>query len=115
MIPTIDPQVKHVGVSHLRKLNADTLRSLEGALVICENSEPLAVIVTYEMFLRIQQVTAKSLEAVNGILDNGSPGGTINPTLPPRRKGDFTNLDAVGPRLSDGRGKVTRETRGGKR
>lgn len=97
MIPTIDPQVKHVGVSHLRKLNAKTLRTLQGALVICENSEPLAVVVTYAMFLRIQQTTAKSLESISGILKD-------NPLAD-------RYLDAVGPRLSDGRGKVTRETR----
>lgn len=101
MIPTIDPQVKHVGVSHLRKLNADALRGLQGALVICENSEPLAVVVTYEMFLRIQQVTAKSLDAVSGILKD-------NPLAD-------RYLDAVGPRLSDGRGKATKGTRRGAR
>lgn len=71
MIPTIDPQVKHVGISHLRKLNADTLRALEGALVICENSEPLAVIVSYETFLRMQQAMSQSLAVVGGITDNG--------------------------------------------
>lgn len=32
-----------------------------------------------------------------------------------RESREQTQLDAVGPRLSDGRGKVTRETRGGKR
>lgn len=55
MIPKIDPLVRHVGVSYLRKLNASVLRNLQGAMVICDNSEPLAVIVSYETFLRIQQ------------------------------------------------------------
>lgn len=71
MIPTIDPQVKHVGISHLRKLNADTLRNLQGALVICDNSEPIAVIVSYETFLRIQSTERKLSAAVDYVVPRG--------------------------------------------
>lgn len=53
-IPRIDPNVKYRGVSELRKLNSETLRDLPSALVITDNGEPLAVIVSFEMFLRIQ-------------------------------------------------------------
>ncbi len=53
-IPRIDPNVKYRGVSELRKLNAETLRELPSALVITDNGEPLAVIVSFEMFLRMQ-------------------------------------------------------------
>jgi hypothetical protein len=54
MIPHIDPDVKYWGVSRLRKLNSKTLRELPSAVVIQDNGRPLAVIVSYEMFLRIQ-------------------------------------------------------------
>lgn len=52
--PRIDPNVKYCGVSKLRELNADKLRELSGALVIQDNNEPLAVIVSYETFLLVQ-------------------------------------------------------------
>lgn len=71
MIPIIDPQVKHVGISHLRKLNAGQLRSLTGALVICDNSEPLVVIVSYETFLRIQSTGQKLSSAVDYVVPRG--------------------------------------------
>ena len=71
-IPKIDPNVRHVGVSYLRKLNASQLRQLDGAIVICDNSEPLAVIVSYETFLRIQQaqvVLSDGVEKAIGKID----------------------------------------------
>ena len=52
--PRIDPNVKYCGVSKLRELNSDKLRELPGALVIQENNEPIAVIVSYETFLLMQ-------------------------------------------------------------
>lgn len=53
-IPRIDPDVKYRGVSELRKLNAETLRELKSALVIQGNGDPVAVIVSFETYLRIQ-------------------------------------------------------------
>ena len=47
-IPRIDPNVKYRGVSELRKMNAEALRELPSALVITDNGEPLAVIVSFE-------------------------------------------------------------------
>lgn len=98
MIPTIDPQVKHVGISHLRKLNADILRNLQGALVICDNSEPIAVIVSYETFLRIQQaqiVLSNGVDKAIGMIEavtetrarmaKGTQGALARPL---REKGD---------------------------
>lgn len=55
MIPTIDPRVKYVGASHLRKLNSSQLRQLDGVIVVRDNSEPLAVIVPYQTYLKLQQ------------------------------------------------------------
>jgi PHD/YefM family antitoxin component YafN of YafNO toxin-antitoxin module len=53
-IPKIDPNVRHVGVSKLRKLNSDDLRKMEETLVLQENDTPLAVLVKYEKYLILQ-------------------------------------------------------------
>lgn len=57
-IPQIDPNVKYRGTSSLRELNAETLRTLEGAIVIQgADLEPLAVIIPYETYLKMQLLT----------------------------------------------------------
>ena len=51
----IDERVKHVGVSKLRQLNSDTLRKMNGNLfVLQDGDEPLAVLLSYESYLKIQ-------------------------------------------------------------
>lgn len=66
-IPVIDPSVKHVGVSKLRELNATKLReeTTEGTFVIQENDTPLAVLLSYEKYLIIQE----QMQAVMNTLD----------------------------------------------
>jgi len=55
-LPNIDPNIKHVGVSKLRGLNASKLKEhTEDTLVIQENDKPLAVLFSYERFLEIKQ------------------------------------------------------------
>jgi len=54
-IPTIDPNVKHVGVSKLRDFNASKLKETEDTYVIQENEVPLAVLLRYEKFLIMQE------------------------------------------------------------
>ena len=53
-IPRIDRSVEHVGVSRLRKLNSDDLKTMEKTLVLQENDQPLAVLLTYEKYLVLQ-------------------------------------------------------------
>jgi hypothetical protein len=53
-IPRIDPKVKHVGVSKLRKLNSNDLRNTKETLVLQENDTPLAVLLKYENYLILQ-------------------------------------------------------------
>lgn len=53
--PVIDPTIKHVGVSKLRELNAATLKETEDTFVIQDNNTPLAVLLSYEKFLIMQQ------------------------------------------------------------
>ncbi|MGD0571117.1 MAG: hypothetical protein ABSA78_22185 [Candidatus Sulfotelmatobacter sp.] len=55
-IPNIDPNVRHVGVSKLRNLNATSLKEhTEETLVIQENDIPLAVLFSYKRFLAIKE------------------------------------------------------------
>lgn len=54
-IPHIDPRIGYRGVSELRKLNADTLRKIEGLIVVQDNGQPIAVIVPFDLYLEIQQ------------------------------------------------------------
>ena len=53
--PVIDPTIKHVGVSKLRELNATSLKETDDTFVIQDNNTPLAVLLTYEKFLMMQQ------------------------------------------------------------
>lgn len=92
-IPVIDPNVRHVGTSYLRTLNSEKLRQLEGAIVVRDNEEPLAVIVSWETFIALQQQAQAA-----GVLNNG-----IDTAV--------KMIDAVGPSLSQRRGKTPTETR----
>jgi hypothetical protein len=55
-IPIIDPAVKFLGVSKLRDFNATKLRdSSDSTYVFQENDQPLAVLLSYDRYLVIQQ------------------------------------------------------------
>lgn len=86
MIPRIDPQVKYVGTTYLRTLNSDRLRELTGAVVVqAENSDPLAVILPYETYLKLQGAAERiesAADRIIGLSDQLSRG--------PRQKGDKT-------------------------
>ena len=68
-LPYVDPNVEHVGVSHLRKLNAAKLRDNEKTLVIRDKNTPVAVLLTYETFLDYQREMESLLETVELIFD----------------------------------------------
>lgn len=53
-VPFIDERVSVVGISKFRRMNATNLRAQMGLLVIGDNAGPIAVLVPYEMFLRMQ-------------------------------------------------------------
>lgn len=69
-VPYIDPNVEHVGVSRLRTLNASTLRSFEKTLVIQDNNTPLAVLLTYDQFLLMQQQLQAVLDTIEVLTDS---------------------------------------------
>lgn len=51
----IDERVKHVGVSKLRRWNADILRDLGDEIyVLQDGDEPIAVLLSYELYMKIQ-------------------------------------------------------------
>lgn len=54
-VPIIDPTVKHIGVSKLRGFSASKLRDTNDTFVIQENDTPLAVLLSYEKFLIMQE------------------------------------------------------------
>jgi hypothetical protein len=70
-IPYIDPKVRHVGVSKLRELNATKLKELgqdnEQTLVIQDNDQPLAVLLSYEKFLIMQWPPCPSVQRYKGM------------------------------------------------
>ena len=51
----VNPNVRTVGVSKLRSLNATQLRDIDKTLVIQENDKPLAVLLKYEDFMAMQE------------------------------------------------------------
>lgn len=58
--PHVDERVKHVGLTYIRRLNATALNELDSLLVVQNFDRPLAVIVPYEWFLRLQEQAKKA-------------------------------------------------------
>lgn len=55
--PLVNEFVKHVGISYLRVLNAQLLRSLSKTkqmYVVMEGYKPVAVIISYDQYMEIQ-------------------------------------------------------------
>ena len=51
----IDERIKHCGVSKLRKLNTESLRVLKDCLIVLQDGdEPIAVLLSYDLFMEIQ-------------------------------------------------------------
>lgn len=68
-IPLIDPNVKHIGVSKLRQFNATNLRETSDTFVIQENDTPLAVLVSFEKFLMMQEQLMSVLNTMEMLTD----------------------------------------------
>ena len=67
-IPRIDPKVQYVGVSKLRQLNATNLHRLDKTLVIQDDDKPLAVVLSYEQFLEMQNERDTILRTLETVL-----------------------------------------------
>jgi hypothetical protein len=77
-LPVIDPDVKFVGVSKLRDMNATKLRESQSVTyVLQENHQPLAVLLSYDRYLLIQQQLASVMSAVELLSDSNESQGVI--------------------------------------
>lgn len=71
----IDTSIKHVGISKLRELNVAKLRASEDTLVIQDNDQPLAVLVTYGKFLEMQQMLSSVLNTIDLFMEEQEVDG----------------------------------------
>ena len=70
-IPVIDPNVRYVGVSKLRELNATKLSSLAQTLVIQDDDKPLAVVLSFEQFMEMQNERERIIATLEKLFDKG--------------------------------------------
>jgi PHD/YefM family antitoxin component YafN of YafNO toxin-antitoxin module len=75
--PVIDPSIKHVGVSKLRELNATALKETDDTFVIQDNNTPLAVLLTYEKFLNMQQELMSVINTLELLTDSKELAGVL--------------------------------------
>jgi hypothetical protein len=54
-IPYLDTSVQHVGTSWLRTADADSLLRLTGLVVIGAGTTPLAVLMPYKTYIKMQE------------------------------------------------------------
>lgn len=93
--PYIDSSVKHVGVSKLRGLNADKLRDTTDTFVIQDpNDKPLAVLITYDKFLAMQEELEAVARTVEMLSDNAE-AAAFRAGLDDMRAGRTRSLDAI--------------------
>jgi hypothetical protein len=69
--PELDPNVLYVRVSKLRELKVDKLRNLNKTLVIQDNETPLAVVLSYDQFLEMQNERKQILATLQTVLEKG--------------------------------------------
>lgn len=93
-IPHIDPNVKHVGVSKLRALNADKLRETTETFVIQENDKPLAVLLTYDKFLAMQDQLMAVVRTIE-LLSNNAEVTALKAGIADAKAGRVRSLDEI--------------------
>jgi PHD/YefM family antitoxin component YafN of YafNO toxin-antitoxin module len=101
--PHIDPTVKHVGVSKLRGLNADKLRETNDTFVIQENDQPLAVLLTYDKFLAMQEELLAVARTVEMLSDTAELAA-LKTAVTDLRTGRVQSLAEVDTELEKSRG-----------
>jgi PHD/YefM family antitoxin component YafN of YafNO toxin-antitoxin module len=93
-IPRIDRGVEHVGVSRLRKLNSNDLKAMDKTLVLQENDQPLAVLLTYEKYLVLQD-QLDSLTRTIYVLSNQKESAALRTGIEDVNAGRTKDLDEV--------------------
>jgi PHD/YefM family antitoxin component YafN of YafNO toxin-antitoxin module len=93
--PYIDSSVKHVGVSKLRGLNADKLRDTTDTFVIQDpNDKPLAVLLTYDKYLAMQDELMSVARTVE-MLSDSAEAAAFKAGLEDVRAGRVRSLDEI--------------------
>jgi hypothetical protein len=80
-IPVIDPTVRYVGVSKLRELKADKLRSLTQTLVIQDDEKPLAVVLSFDQFMQMQTERNRILTTLETFFTDEGRTGLVSALL----------------------------------
>jgi hypothetical protein len=76
--PEIDPQIRFVGVSKLRDLNAAKLREqTDDTLVIQENDTPLSVLFSYKRYQAMRAEFNSLLSMVEMLSDDNERNGLL--------------------------------------
>jgi PHD/YefM family antitoxin component YafN of YafNO toxin-antitoxin module len=101
--PHIDPSVKHIGVSRLRGLNADKLRNNQETFVIQDNDRPLAVLLTYEKFLAMQEKLRAVVNVID-LLSDPSEVEALDAAFADIKADRIESLDAITEELKKSRG-----------
>jgi hypothetical protein len=100
--PVIDPNVKHVGVSKLRELNATKLRDLDKTLVIQDDDTPLAVVLSYEQYLDMQQERENIIATLEALFQKDGKASDLKAALEQTRNGNVKPFSLVGRTLRKG-------------
>ena len=66
----IDSTVEHVGVSHIRYLNATNLGKLKHMIVVRNGDKSLAVIICYEQYMAMQSQLELALQTIQACRDH---------------------------------------------
>ncbi|HKW57506.1 MAG TPA: hypothetical protein VJN42_09125 [Candidatus Acidoferrum sp.] len=93
-IPRMDRNVEHVGVSRLRKLNSDDLKTMEKTLVLQENDQPLAVLLTYEKYLVLQDQMDALMRTIY-VLSNPEESTAFRSSLGDLKEGRIKDLQQI--------------------
>ncbi len=107
--PVIDPNVKHVGVSKLRELNATKLRDLDKTLVIQDDDTPLAVVLSYEQFLEMQQERENILATLEALFQKDGQITDLKTALEQTRNGNVKPFSLVSRTLKKGQQEKEKE------
>jgi len=79
LIPVIDPTIRYVGVSKLRDLNATKLKEAQDTTLVFQdtNDTPLAVLLSYEKYLIIQEQLAAVMNTLELFSENTELEGVL--------------------------------------
>jgi PHD/YefM family antitoxin component YafN of YafNO toxin-antitoxin module len=101
--PFVDPSVKYVGVSKLRGLNSDKLRETTDTFVIQDNDQPLAVLLTYDKFLAMQE-ELWSVARTIAMLSDKAERAALETAAADMKSGRVRSFDEIDAELQKNRG-----------